>query len=135
MTRNEYHDEIRLSGTDARLIDFIKSHSHEPPSPSFTLRRSLREIPSGPAPRSKRLSAFAERSLAAGAIAAVVAFLLLSLPKTQPDSFSDESLFGDRRPNWNYELFAPPEFDELNTVYQSEFTLPSGYHALEYWVY
>lgn len=135
MTRKNYHDEVRLSGTDSHLIGFIKSHSHTPPSPSITLQRSLRGIPSGPTPRSKRRSALAEGSLTAGAIAAIVAFLFFSLPETQSDSFPDESLFGDRKANWNYELFAPLEFDELNTVYQSEFPLPSGYDALEYWVY
>jgi hypothetical protein len=135
MIRNEHRDEAPLPSTDARLIGFIKSHSDEPPSPSPALRRSLREISSGAARTSKPRSTFAERSLAAGAIAAILAVLLFSLPETQPHTFSNESLFADHGASWNYELFAPPEFDELNMVYQSEFTLPSEYNALEYWVY
>ena len=135
MTRNKNEYEVRLPGTDSDLISLIKSHSDEPPAWSLDFERSLREIPSRANSDNKRWSFLSGQSLAAGAIAAVLSVIVFSLPGTQTDPLSDESLFGKRTTNWEYQLFAPPEFDEFNTIYQSELTLPSEYDALEYWVY
>ena len=135
MIRNKSANEVRLPGTDSDLLSLIQSHADEPPALSLDFQRSLREIPSRASSDNKRWSFFSGQSLAAGAIAAVLSVILFSLPGAQTDPLSDESLFGKRTTNWEYQLFAPPEFDEFNTVYQSELTLPSEYHALEYWVY
>ncbi|MCH2187098.1 hypothetical protein MK280_14630 [Myxococcota bacterium] len=135
MIRNRKESEHRLAGTDSDLLGLIKRYSDEPPALSLPFQRSLREIPSRNNLGKERRSFLSGQSLAACAIAAALSVILFSLPKKTPDPLSNESLFGDRATNWNYQLFAPPEFDEFNTVYQSELTLPSEYHALEYWVY
>lgn len=135
MARNRNRMEVQLADSETSLLSLIRTEVQEPPAPSISLQRSLREIPLRQPRDKQRQRAWARAHMGLGALAAAIALLLLAAPPDRPHRVPEASPFEQLSGQWNYELFAPQEFEPLDPVYHSEFSLPPGYDALDYWVY
>lgn len=135
MKKNEKNMEPQLSDADAMLLGLIRDQLEESPPPSVNFQRSLREIPFRMPRARKESMMWARAHVAVGALAAVIALLLFTSSRQGVYSAPDTSPFEQLTGQWSYELLAPQEFEPLDPVYHSEFSLPAGYDALEYWVY
>ncbi|MEE3326590.1 MAG: hypothetical protein VX252_04610 [Myxococcota bacterium] len=135
MKQSKKESAGRLSAEDSRLIDLIRGQIGQSPPPSLALQRSLREIPIRSSQEKRKRTVLARTNMAVGACVALLALLLFSSAQPGRQAASEASPFEELSGNWSYELFAPLEYERFDPVYESEFSLPPGYNALEYWVY
>ena len=121
---------------DSRVIELIQSQLAPSPRPSSQLERRLREIPIRyPRPPIKRTLFLRANMAAVGTAIGLLVLALLSSPQPRSLALSDPDPFEQISGQWSYELFAPPEFEPIDPVYQNELPLPPGYNTLKYWVY
>jgi hypothetical protein len=136
MIQNRPDLKSEFPDDDSRVLELIQSQLAPSPRPSSQLQRRLREIPIRcPRPPARRTLFLRANMAAVGTAIALLAFALLSSPQPRSLALSDPDPFEQISGQWSYELFAPLEFEPLDPVYQNEFSLPSGYNSLEYWVY
>lgn len=132
MTPHDNRFEAGLSDADVRWVERMKTLMEAPPLSESTLR-SLRTGGLGrPVARSWMIRA--SMPLAAGTLAAALILLTSLSPRGQTTTSTTQALSFGTEGEWNYELFAPPEFDEFSLAYRDEMLLPVEYAAFEYWV-
>lgn len=129
MARDQNRFEAELSAADTHLIKEMTAHTQPPPLSESMLRslRTGRPRTQAPKPRFRSSSI----PWAATALAASLGLFVLLSPRTQP---APQALSFGVEGGWNYELFAPPEFDPFSRIYDNEMLLPVEYAALEHWV-
>lgn len=132
MTPHDNRLEAELSDADARLIQRMKTATEPPPLSERTLRSLRTGRLDRPVWRPWTIGASAP--LAAATLTAALALLLLLSPRGEQLTETTEPLSFGTEGGWNYELFAPPEFDRFSLVYEDEMLLPVEYAAFEYWV-
>ena len=135
MTQNRIELKSRHPEDEARLIELIQSQLRAPPLPSSQWQRQLREIPIRYSRKPAKRALLLRAHMAVGTAVALLALALFSTPQPRSLSALEKDPFENISGQWSYELFAPLEFEPLDPVYQNEFSLPSGYNTLEYWVY
>ena len=72
--------EVQLADSETSLLSLIRTEVQEPPAPSISLQRSLREIPLRQPRDKQRQRAWARAHMGLGALAAAIALLLLAAP-------------------------------------------------------
>lgn len=119
--------------SDGALIALINTQL-ESPKLSNHLERSIKNIASEPTPIPFRWIT-AGISIAGGIFLTVFSLLNPTQLPTQNEQMFADDLFIGMEGGWEYELFAPREFEvfaESNTV---RLALPRQYAALESWTY
>lgn len=132
MTPHDEPFDVGLSDADARLIELMKTQMEPPPLSEGTLRLLRTGDIDRPMPRPWIMRA--SMPWAAGTLAVSLALLLWISPVGQGTTSTSEALSFGTEGGWNYELFAPSEFDEFSHAYNDEMLLPAEYVALANWL-
>ncbi len=132
MTPDDRPFDAGLSHADTRLVGLMKTQMEPPPLSESTLRSLRTGGRDRPMPRPWIIRA--SMPLAAGTLAGILALVLWLSPGGQETTSTAEAPSFGTEGGWNYELFAPPEFDEFSHAYDDEMLLPVEYAALENWL-